>query len=52
MVWLWMRIDERLPWPPTSIIAVGLKDLTPAVAPARTQTIIPANVHQPVSEQA
>jgi SAM-dependent methyltransferase len=23
MVWLWRRIDRHLPWPPTSIIAVG-----------------------------
>jgi len=25
MVWLWRRIDARLPWPPTSIIAIGVK---------------------------
>jgi SAM-dependent methyltransferase len=24
-VWLWRRIDGSLPWPPTSIIAVGVK---------------------------
>lgn len=24
-VWLWRRIDSRLPWPPTSLIAVGKK---------------------------
>jgi SAM-dependent methyltransferase len=24
-VWLWRRIDGRLPWPPTSIIAIGIK---------------------------
>jgi len=24
-VWLWRRIDQLLPWPPTSIIAVGIK---------------------------
>ena len=23
LVWLWRRIDRRLPWPPTSIIAIG-----------------------------
>jgi glycosyltransferase involved in cell wall biosynthesis len=26
LVWLWRRIDGRLPWPPTSIIAVAVKD--------------------------
>jgi glycosyltransferase involved in cell wall biosynthesis len=25
MVWLWRRIDAHLPWPPTSIIAIGIK---------------------------
>lgn len=25
LVWLWRRIDDRLPWPPTSIIAIGVK---------------------------
>ncbi len=25
LVWLWRRIDSRLPWKPTSIIAVGAK---------------------------
>jgi glycosyltransferase involved in cell wall biosynthesis len=25
LVWLWRRIDERLPWPPTSIIAIAVK---------------------------
>jgi glycosyltransferase involved in cell wall biosynthesis len=25
MVWLWRRIDASLPWPPTSIIAVGVR---------------------------
>jgi glycosyltransferase involved in cell wall biosynthesis len=25
LVWLWRRIDRLLPWPPTSIIAVGVK---------------------------
>jgi glycosyltransferase involved in cell wall biosynthesis len=25
LVWLWRRIDSRLPWGPTSIIAVGVK---------------------------
>lgn len=25
LVWLWRRIDARLPWPPTSIIAIGIK---------------------------
>ena len=24
-VWLWRRIDQRLPWPPTSIIAIAIK---------------------------
>ncbi|MGO4883600.1 MAG: glycosyltransferase [Bryobacteraceae bacterium] len=26
MVWLWRRIDGLLPWPPTSIIAIGVKE--------------------------
>jgi glycosyltransferase involved in cell wall biosynthesis len=25
LVWLWRRIDAHLPWPPTSIIAIGVK---------------------------
>jgi SAM-dependent methyltransferase len=25
LVWLWRRIDGLLPWPPTSIIAIGVK---------------------------
>ena len=25
LVWLWRRIDDSLPWSPTSIIAVGIK---------------------------
>jgi glycosyltransferase involved in cell wall biosynthesis len=25
LVWLWRRIDSHLPWPPTSIIAIGVK---------------------------
>jgi glycosyltransferase involved in cell wall biosynthesis len=25
LVWLWRRIDGRLPWPPTSIIGIGVK---------------------------
>jgi 2-polyprenyl-3-methyl-5-hydroxy-6-metoxy-1,4-benzoquinol methylase len=25
LVWLWRRIDRRLPWQPTSIIAIGVK---------------------------
>jgi len=25
LVWLWRRIDSRLPWPPTSIIAIAVK---------------------------
>jgi len=25
LVWLWRRIDRLLPWPPTSIIAIGVK---------------------------
>jgi 2-polyprenyl-3-methyl-5-hydroxy-6-metoxy-1,4-benzoquinol methylase len=25
LVWLWRRIDKHLPWPPTSIIAIGVK---------------------------
>ena len=24
-VWFWRKIDSRLPWPPTSIIAIGMK---------------------------
>jgi hypothetical protein len=24
-VWLWRRVDERLPWPPASIIAIAAK---------------------------
>ena len=27
LVWLWRRIDAALPWPPTSIIAIGRKGL-------------------------
>lgn len=26
LVWLWRVIDSRLPWPPTSIIAIGVKE--------------------------
>lgn len=26
LVWLWRRIDPVLPWPPTSIIGVGVRD--------------------------
>jgi len=25
LVWVWRRIDHHLPWPPTSIIAIGVK---------------------------
>jgi hypothetical protein len=25
LVWLWRRIDQHLPWPPTSIIAIAAK---------------------------
>ena len=25
LVWLWRRIDRVLPWPPTSIIAIGVR---------------------------
>jgi glycosyltransferase involved in cell wall biosynthesis len=25
LVWLWRRIDQHLPWPPTSIIAIAVK---------------------------
>jgi len=25
LVWLWRRIDHRLPWRPTSIVAIGVK---------------------------
>lgn len=32
MVWLFRRIDARLPWSPTSIIAVGRKETTPGAA--------------------
>jgi SAM-dependent methyltransferase len=31
MVWLFRRIDARLPWSPTSIIAVGRKETAPRV---------------------
>ena len=24
-VWLWQRIDPKLPWPPVSLIAVGVR---------------------------
>jgi len=24
-VWLWRRIDQTLPWPSTSLIAIGVK---------------------------
>jgi glycosyltransferase involved in cell wall biosynthesis len=26
LVWLWRRIDRMLPWPPASIIAIGVRD--------------------------
>jgi SAM-dependent methyltransferase len=26
MVWIWRRIDPLLPWPPTSLICVGVRD--------------------------
>jgi hypothetical protein len=26
LVWLWRRIDRILPWPPASIIAIGVRD--------------------------
>jgi glycosyltransferase involved in cell wall biosynthesis len=26
MVWLWRRLDAWLPWPPTSIIGIGVRD--------------------------
>lgn len=26
MVWLWRRLDSVLPWPPTSIIGIGVRD--------------------------
>lgn len=26
MVWLWRRLDTVLPWPPTSIIGIGVRD--------------------------
>jgi glycosyltransferase involved in cell wall biosynthesis len=29
LVWLWRRIDAHLPWPPTSIIAIGIKKSQP-----------------------
>ena len=29
LVWLWRRIDTSLPWPPTSIIAIGIKKNQP-----------------------
>ena len=25
LVWLWRRIDQHLPWPPTSLIAIAVK---------------------------
>ncbi|MCS6951268.1 MAG: glycosyltransferase [Bryobacterales bacterium] len=28
LVWLWKRIDGYLPWPPTSLVAVGVKPAT------------------------
>jgi SAM-dependent methyltransferase len=32
LVWLWRRIDPLLPWPPTSLIAIAVKN-TPAPSP-------------------
>ncbi len=29
LVWLWRRIDAHIPWPPTSIIAIGVKKSEP-----------------------
>jgi hypothetical protein len=26
MVWLWRRLDRVLPWPPTSIIGIGVRE--------------------------
>jgi hypothetical protein len=26
MVWLWRRIDRFLPWPPTSLIAIAVRE--------------------------
>jgi glycosyltransferase involved in cell wall biosynthesis len=26
LVWLWRRIDSRLPWPPTSVIAIAVRN--------------------------
>jgi SAM-dependent methyltransferase len=33
LVWLWRRIDRRLPWPPTSIIAVGTSSTPDQASP-------------------
>ena len=53
MVWLWRRIDGRLPWSPTSIIAVGRKNLAASeVASARMQPVVPTNLHRPLSDRA
>ena len=53
MVWLWRRIDGRLPWSPTSIIAVGRKNLAASeVASARMQPVVPTNLHRPLSGRA
>lgn len=32
LVWLWKRVDRFLPWPPTSLIAVGVKPAVSDVA--------------------
>ena len=28
-VWLWRRVDALIPWPPTSIIAIAVKEPRP-----------------------
>jgi glycosyltransferase involved in cell wall biosynthesis len=35
LVWLWRRIDSLLPWPPTSIIAIGVKSPPPTASTSR-----------------
>jgi len=34
LVWLWRRIDGWLPWKPTSLIAIGVRDAVDADEPA------------------
>ncbi len=37
-VWLWRRIDSLLPWPSTSLIAIGVKRRHPTLL-RRTQNL-------------